>query len=79
MVCFRLTNWKWLVLGSLVAVLVLAVACGADETEAPAGITAEEVKSAVEEVVGDQVSAEDIAAMVKTSPRVCPPPRSARW
>ena len=64
MACFRLTNWKWLVLGSLVAVLVLAVACGADETEAPAGITAEEVKSAVEEVVGDQVSAEDIAAMV---------------
>ena len=62
---FRLTNWKWLVLGPLVAALVIAAACGGDEPEEPAGLTAEDVRSVVQEAVGDQVSAEDVRSVVQ--------------
>ena len=71
MMRLRLTNWKWLVLGSLVAVFVVAAACGDDAPAAPSGLTASDVGSAVESAVkaavGDTVSAEEIAGMVNSA------------
>ena len=71
MACLKLPGWKWLLLGSLLAVFLVGAACGDDATPAPvqpSGITAADVesavKSAVGEAVGDTVSAAEIAGMV---------------
>ncbi len=48
----------------MVLLFVLGVACGDDAPSVPSGLTAADVKSAVEEAVGDTVSGADISKMV---------------
>ena len=66
---FKLTSWKWLLLGGLLAVFLVGAACGGDEEPTPSApaLTAADVESAVRSAVGDTVTAEEIAAMVNNA------------
>ena len=55
---------KYALFAPLLVLLLVAIACGDDAADVPGGLTAADVKSAVQEAVGDTVSAADISAMV---------------